>query len=190
MAISERRNDRPAAFGPQRQRRMAVERSCCLARNAAAWRQGKKIANEPLRVKVGEPSERIVARDPPAKGRYGRGPNSPTGEQRLKGLTTAATTISSRQQRDRATALCFAPNPMEKRSIARAGRRCDAAAPQRIKGIRPNDRLPDLAHPEDRGTFSNSEAISASGALNRPRRSAGGMTASTASSFSEGSMRR
>jgi hypothetical protein len=35
--------------------------------------QGKKIANEPLRVKVGERSERIVARDPPAKGRYGRG---------------------------------------------------------------------------------------------------------------------
>ncbi|MFX5464929.1 hypothetical protein ABTD44_21390, partial [Acinetobacter baumannii] len=41
-----------------------AERSCCLARNAAAWRQGKKIANEPLRVKVGERSERIVARDP------------------------------------------------------------------------------------------------------------------------------
>jgi hypothetical protein len=35
-------------------------------------RQGKKIAKEPLRVKVGERSERIVARDPPAKGRYGR----------------------------------------------------------------------------------------------------------------------
>jgi len=53
---------------------MAAERSCCLARNAAAWWQGKKIANEPLQVKVGERSERIAARDPPAKGRYGRGP--------------------------------------------------------------------------------------------------------------------
>src|SRR5207302_6468502 len=45
----------------------------CLARNAATWRQGKKIANEPLRAKVGEYSERIVARDPPATGRYGVG---------------------------------------------------------------------------------------------------------------------
>ena len=58
------------------------------------------------------------------------------------------------------------------------------------KVFRRNDRLPDASHPEGGGAFSNSEAISASGALNRPRRSAGGMTASTASSFSEGSMRR
>src|SRR5712671_4893085 len=35
---------------------------------------------------------------------------------------------------------------------------------------------------------ANKEAINASGALNRPRRSSGGTTASTASSFSEGSM--
>jgi len=48
---------------------------------------GKKIANEPLRVKVGEHSERIVARDPPAKGRYGLGGSSPTGEHRLKGTS-------------------------------------------------------------------------------------------------------
>ena len=37
---------------------------------------------------------------------------------------------------------------------------------------------------------SSSEAMSASGALNRPRRSDGGSTASTASSFSVGSTRR
>ena len=37
---------------------------------------------------------------------------------------------------------------------------------------------------------ASKEAISASGALNRPRLSSGGTTASTASSFSEGSMRR
>lgn len=37
---------------------------------------------------------------------------------------------------------------------------------------------------------SKSDAISASGALNRPRRSSGGSTASTASSFSEASIRR
>src|SRR6266852_5537363 len=36
--------------------------------------------------------------------------------------------------------------------------------------------------------LSANEAINASGALNRPRRSSGGTTASTASSFSEGSM--
>src|SRR5215471_15218340 len=73
MAIFERRNDRPAALARSVSGGWRAERSCCLARNAAAWRQGKKIANEPLRVKVGERSERIVARDPPAKGRYGRG---------------------------------------------------------------------------------------------------------------------
>ena len=67
MAIFKRRNDRPAAFGPQRSGGWRAERSCCLARNAAAWRQGKKIAHKPLRAEVGERSERIVARDPPAK---------------------------------------------------------------------------------------------------------------------------
>ena len=77
MAIFERRNDRPAALGPQRSGGWRVDRSCCLARNAAAWRQGKKIANEPLREKVGERSERIVARDPPTKGRYGEDGSNP-----------------------------------------------------------------------------------------------------------------
>src|SRR5205085_10462469 len=67
MAISERRNDRPAALARSVSGGWQAERSCCLARNAAAWRQGKKIANEPLRAKVGEHNERIVARDPPAK---------------------------------------------------------------------------------------------------------------------------
>src|SRR6516165_378365 len=84
------------------------------------------------------------------------------------------------------------PIPTQWRS-ARLPARDGAVMPRRnsaSKLFRRNDRLPDLAHPEDRGTFSSSEAISASGALNRPRRSAGGMTASTASSFSEGSMRR
>jgi hypothetical protein len=50
----ERRNDRPAALARSVSGGWRAERSCCLARNAAAWRQGKKIANEPLRVKVGE----------------------------------------------------------------------------------------------------------------------------------------
>src|SRR5215813_10588335 len=78
-----------------------VERSCCLARNAAAWRQGKKIANEPLRVKVGERSERIVARDPPAKGRYGRGHKQLHRRSSLRHPATAATATS--QKRDRTT---------------------------------------------------------------------------------------
>jgi hypothetical protein len=67
MAICERRNDRPAALARSVSGGWRAERSCCLARNAAAWRQGKKIAKKPLRVKVGERSKRIVARDPPAK---------------------------------------------------------------------------------------------------------------------------
>ena len=45
-------------------------------------------------------------------------------------------------------------------------------------------------HADGGDISANKEAINASGALNRPRRSSGGTTASTASSFSEGSMRR
>jgi hypothetical protein len=87
MAIFERRNDQSRSLGPQRSGGWRTERSCCLARNAAAWRQGKKIANEPLRVKVGERSEHIAVRDPPAKGRHWRGLTLVrTGRHRLKGV--------------------------------------------------------------------------------------------------------
>jgi hypothetical protein len=47
-----------------------------------------------------------------------------------------------------------------------------------------------FAGPGSRRESSRSAAIKASGALNRPRRRAGGNTASTASSFSDGSIRR
>ena|SRR6516225_4111120 len=67
MAIFERRNDRPAAAARSASEGWRAERSCCFARNAVAWRQGKKIANEPLRAKVGERRERIVASNQPAK---------------------------------------------------------------------------------------------------------------------------
>src|SRR5258708_28150802 len=98
MAICERRNDRPAALARSVSGGWRAERSCCLARNAAAWRQGKKIANEPLRVKVGERSERIVARDPPAKGRYGVGGISTHRRASAqRHITTAAMTAPSRQ---------------------------------------------------------------------------------------------
>src|SRR5215471_12398254 len=103
MAIFERRNDRPAALARSVSGGWRAERSCCLARNAAAWRQGKKIANEPLRVKVGERSERIVARDPPAKGRYGRGHKQLHRRSSLRHPATAATATS--QKRDRTTSL-------------------------------------------------------------------------------------
>jgi hypothetical protein len=72
MATCERRKDWPAALARSVSGGWRAERSCCLARNAAAWRQGKKIANEPLLAKGGERSERIVVRDPPAKTAMGR----------------------------------------------------------------------------------------------------------------------
>ena len=56
-----------------------------------------------------------------------------------------------------------------------------------------DDEATSVADRSDQAGASSSEskdAISASGALNRPRLSSGGTTASTASSFSEGSMRR
>ena len=46
------------------------------------------------------------------------------------------------------------------------------------------------AEAADGDASSNNEAIRASGALNRPRRSSGGSTASTASSFSVASIRK
>ena len=42
MAICERRNDRPAASAHSVSGGWRAERSCCLARNAAAWRQGEE----------------------------------------------------------------------------------------------------------------------------------------------------
>jgi hypothetical protein len=44
-----------------------ARRAILLVREECASAQGKKIASKPLRGKVGERSERIVARDPPAK---------------------------------------------------------------------------------------------------------------------------
>lgn len=68
MAISQRHNNRTAALARSMSEGWRVERSCWLGRNAATRRQGKKIANEPLRVKVGEGiPEPIVARDWPQK---------------------------------------------------------------------------------------------------------------------------
>jgi hypothetical protein len=64
------------------------------------------------------------------------GASSPTGGQRLKGILPPP-----RQRHHSSSAIeprrfaSLIPDPMEKRSIAHAGRRCDAAASQRIKGI-------------------------------------------------------
>lgn len=99
MAIYERRNDRPAALARSISGGWRAERSCCVARNAATWRQGKKIANEPLRVKAGERSERIVARDRPAKGRYGRGPKQPHRRAPAQRRPTIAAVTTPHQQR-------------------------------------------------------------------------------------------
>ena len=193
MAICERRNDRPAALARSVSGGWRAERSCCLAKNAAAWRQGKKIANEPLRVKVGERSERIVARDPPTKGRYGVGGSNPTGEHRLKGSpTTPRSRPTTAKEAHAIEVQRFDPSPRSNGEgpIARAD---GVVMPPRRSGpkaFRRDGRSLDNPHAEDRDASSNSEAISASGALNRPRRNSGGMTASTASSFSEGSMRK
>jgi len=80
-----RRNDRPAALARSVSGGWRAERSCCLARNAAAWRQGKKIANEPLRVKVGEHGEWCVIGQ--QKASMDVGLTALTGEQRLQNCT-------------------------------------------------------------------------------------------------------
>jgi hypothetical protein len=69
MAIFERRNDLPAALARSEAEDGGLSDLVASRGMPPLGRQGKKIANEPLRVKVGKRSERIVARDPPAKGR-------------------------------------------------------------------------------------------------------------------------
>ena len=62
--------------------------------------------------------------------------------------------------------------------------------PASERGVGIAGAIPTRPHHCEAVVSFSSEAISASGALNRPRRSSGGTTASTASSFSLGSMRR
>ena len=118
------------------------------------------------------------------------GANSLTGGQRLKETYSDDCDATAAVTQPRTTA-AYSAAAIQWR---RLGRSCEwrghAAAPERIQAISSDGRSPDLPHAEDRDASSNREAINASGALNRPRRSSGGMTASTASSFSEGSMRR
>jgi hypothetical protein len=86
MAIFERRNDRPAPLARSEAEDGGLSDLVASRGMPPLGGRGRR-SNEPLRVKVGERSERIVARDPPAKGRYGSGGSSPTGEHRLKGTS-------------------------------------------------------------------------------------------------------
>jgi len=75
---------------------------------------GKKIANEPLRAKLGERRERIVARDPPAKGRYGRG-------QRQSHRRAPAQTHMTAASRQHSALRCNCASPVRtRRSSLRA----------------------------------------------------------------------
>jgi hypothetical protein len=69
----------------------------------------------------------------------------------------------------------------------RVERRADAEIKERQLG-RVQRTL--ACHAEDPDTSSDKETINALGALNRPQRSSGGITASTASSFFEASIPR
>src|SRR6516225_10460504 len=161
MAICERRNDRPAALARSVSGGWRAERSCCLARNAAAWRQGKKIAKKPLRVKVGERSERIVARDPPAKGRYGRGHRQLHRRASAQRHTTTASdrdTTTAAAARSRHGGLIRRPRCNGDGSTARLA---GVVRPPRRNGSKVFHRdgqLPDVSHAEDRDTSSNREA--------------------------------
>jgi hypothetical protein len=98
---------------------------------------GEEDREQAIAGKVGERSERIVACDPPAKRPlWTRAQATRQAGNGLKGILPPP-----RQRHHSSSAIepqrfaSLIPDPMEKRSIAHAGRRCDAAASQRIKGI-------------------------------------------------------
>ena len=119
------------------------------------------------------------------------GPNSLTGEHRLTSITNANDGVTAPTRFTRNKRLVPRSKiEWEKAQLARAAGRDRAAVPNGPKACHRSMVKPHVVSVSDVDAFSNKEAISVSGALNRPRRSSGGTTASTASSFSEGSMRR
>jgi hypothetical protein len=131
-----------------------------------------------------------VARDPPAKGpAWTWAEVALTGEYRLTGITKANDGVTAPTRFTRNKRLI--PRSMIEREKAQLVHAAGVIEQPHRSGPKACHRSmvkPDVVSDVD--ASSNKEAINASGALKRPRRSSGGMTASTASSFSEASIRR
>ena len=185
MAVFRRRDGRPAPVGPQWSG--GRRQPSFLPREECASAQGKKVGG-------------AVAGTRPA-GRQTSHPERPPG--RLPGTVAPRDRRGSDRLRPRQSTLASRdpprpntrrPRPQPRRAACpNAGRRPWAhgrlarPAGTSSPGTRVAPASPTLVYGAE---SAMSEAIRASGALNRPRRNSGGTTASTASSFSLGSMRR
>ena len=108
-----------------------------------------------------------------------------TGEHRLTGITKANDGVTTPTRFTRNKELI---SPGHDRTGEGSTCSCGRRDREDPKACHRRMVKPDVVSDVD--ASSNKEAINASGALNRPRRSSGGTTASTASSFSEASIRR
>jgi hypothetical protein len=186
MAVFRRWDGRSAPAGPQRGG--GRRQPSFLAREECAPAQGKKVGGSRCRDKAGRRQTRHKERPPgwlraQSSQRERRRISNATGRERVppdpachneQGRHSAKHDTSGSPVRHRSA--------VGQERTGKAGRARDAV--HRI-----------LRRLEQTGAvygalFTRREAISESGALNRPRRNSGGTTASTASSFSLGSMRR
>ena len=187
MAVFRRRDGRPAPVRPQRSG--GRRKPSFLLREECASVQGKKVGGA---VAGTRPTGRQTSHPerPPWRlpGTVAKERPTPIGPAR-DGARTPHAIRPSPEQGDHTTIAasssvprCGPPPSGAKQSWP--GRPTRVA---RERGVAPAQ--PDPA-PGYGAKSAMSEAIRASGALNRPRRSSCGTTASTASSFSLGSMRR
>jgi hypothetical protein len=183
MAVFRRRAGRHAPGGPQRQRRTALAE--LLGSRGMAVRPGEEGRRSRCEPEAGAAPDR-----PSREAAWEASPrNSPTrddADQRRDEPPLPARSASPRRQdripTDESEAPAMVPRGRARRLV---GRRCAGR-------IADHSATPDVVRPDQRAVVvsASNAAINASGALNRPRRNSGGTTASTASSFSLGSMRR
>lgn len=160
-------------------------RACCFARNdrLRSGEEGRRSRCRP------RPDRRQTSRDE----RPYRGFAALSAENDVDGrclLISMSSAVPASSPLPMSLPSCFEPTTPIPLDMVRA---ISSRLPVEPSVSRGAPKPPQICNRSDHAGFSNSEssdAIKASGALNRPRRSSGGTTASTASSFSVGSMRR
>ena len=184
MAVERRRTGRlhpkdRSVSGGRRQPSLLLREEC----GAAAGEEGRRSRCRP------RPGRRQTRRD---ERPYRASPASRQQRTTLAVGASSARSVPPARQPSRChghhaslAAQRCAPRPTRHRP-------CRARCRRRIEPIGETEPLPSRTCSNQAGASKSesNDAISASGALNRPRLSSGGTTASTASSFSEGSMRR
>ena len=146
--------------------------------------QGKKSQPGRCGIEAG-PRERIAALDPPAPGRRDRRSQA-VKESPGSGVFPAMTTPAAAKPHLHGKS----PFPQSRDRTKGSGCKANDEGQMLGKATSRHGGGGKARHTAGREPSSSTEAISASGALNRPRRRSGGITASTASSFCAASMRK